>query len=104
MVRLHPGQQVARTCALVSSDIVDLALGDLPRGVGMLHLEGTAAAAAVVGARQFHVLHTGNGLEDVPGLGADLLPLHEMAGIVVGDPDLLAVRPSAWAASPCARR
>ena len=72
-------------------DIVHLAFRDLPRGIGMLHLEGTAAAAAVVGAGEFHVFDAGDGLEKVSRLGADLLPLHQMAGIMVGDPKLVAV-------------
>ena len=48
-------------------DIVHLPLRDLLRGLGMFHLEGAAAAAAVIGAREFHIFHAGYRLEDVPG-------------------------------------
>ena len=92
MVRLHPGQQVARTCALVSRMLSTLRFVIFRGRLGMLHLEGAAPAAAVVGARELHIFDARNGFQDIPGLGADLLPFHQMAGIVIGDAELRAVR------------
>ena len=73
-------------------DIVHFAFRDLSRGLGMLHLEGAASAAAVIGPRELHIFDARDGFEDVPGLGADLLPLHQMAGIVIGDAELRTAR------------
>ena len=57
----------------------------------MLHLEGAAPAAAVVRAGKLHIFDARNGFQDIPGLGADLLPFYQMAGIVIGDAELRAV-------------
>ena len=71
-------------------DTVHLPFRDLSRDLGVFHLERTSAAAAVACAREFHIFHAGYRLEEIPGLGADLLTLHQVAGIMVGHADLLA--------------
>ena len=91
---MHPGQQVARTCALVSWMLSTLRFVIFREVSACSTWKEPPPPQQSLAPGQLHVFDAGDGLQDVPGLGADLLPLHQMAGVVVGDPELRCRRPS----------